>query len=300
MDSRPPTAAAPIVCFGEMLWDCLPSGAFPGGAPLNVAYHLHRQGAPVRLVSAVGADGDGDRLCRWLAGIGLPAAFVARHLDLPTGIVQAVTGPGGEVCYTIAAPVAWDRIEVDAATARDAAAAVFGSLALRSPANRHALTRLLAGLPPAAWRVFDVNLRPPHDDLARVRRQAAGVTLLKLNTAEAVRLAAAAGECPGSVPEEALARTLATALDVRHVCITAGRRGAGLLFAGRWHWEAGQPVAVADPVGAGDAFLATLLRALLAGAEPADALHQACRIGEWVASRPGATPAYESAPAAAR
>jgi fructokinase len=32
-----------VVCFGEVLWDIFPSGAVPGGAPMNVAYHLHKQ-----------------------------------------------------------------------------------------------------------------------------------------------------------------------------------------------------------------------------------------------------------------
>ena len=32
-----------IVCFGEVLWDLLQSGAQTGGAPMNVAYHLHKQ-----------------------------------------------------------------------------------------------------------------------------------------------------------------------------------------------------------------------------------------------------------------
>ena len=34
----------PVVCFGEMLWDVLPAGAKPGGAPMNVAYHLQKFG----------------------------------------------------------------------------------------------------------------------------------------------------------------------------------------------------------------------------------------------------------------
>ncbi len=33
-----------IICFGEVLWDMLPTGAKPGGAPLNVAVHLKKQG----------------------------------------------------------------------------------------------------------------------------------------------------------------------------------------------------------------------------------------------------------------
>ena len=39
-----------VLCFGEMLWDALPRGLFPGGAPMNVAYHLARRGAPPRVV----------------------------------------------------------------------------------------------------------------------------------------------------------------------------------------------------------------------------------------------------------
>ncbi len=31
-----------MICFGEILWDCLPTGRFPGGASLNVAYHLRQ------------------------------------------------------------------------------------------------------------------------------------------------------------------------------------------------------------------------------------------------------------------
>jgi fructokinase len=42
------------LCFGEILWDSLPAALFPGGAPFNVGYHLHKLGADVRIVSAVG------------------------------------------------------------------------------------------------------------------------------------------------------------------------------------------------------------------------------------------------------
>ena len=50
----------------------------------------------------------------------------------------------------------------------------------------------------------------------------------------------------------------------------------------------------ADSVGAGDAFLAGLLLALLGGdASPAAALQEACRVGAYVAGAPGATPRLE-------
>lgn len=287
-------AAPPLLCFGEILWDQLPHGSFPGGAPFNVAYHLRRQGAAVRVVSAVGRDALGDELLRRLAAWGLATDAVARHADLPTGTVTATLGPGGDAHYEIAAPVAWDRIVVaDSLRLPPAAAVVFGSLALRSTANQHALEKLFSFLPSAAWRVFDVNLRPPFDDLEVVARFARGVTLLKLNAAEAARLAAAAPESAGR--EESDARALAARYGAGQVCVTAGARGAGLLIGDRWHWEPGRPVRVVDTVGAGDSFLATLLVGLLAGLAPDAALGRACRVGEWVATQPGATPDYTAA-----
>ena len=78
--------------------------------------------------------------------------------------------------------------------------------------------------------------------------------------------------------------------------MAAGERGAGLLRDGAWYWEPGRPVTVADTVGSGDAFLASLVSHLLAAQlGPAAALAAACRLGEWVATQRGATPAYDSA-----
>ncbi len=144
-------------------------GLFPGGAPFNVAYHLHRQGADVKVVSALGRELLGDELLRRLTGCGLGHVGIARHTDLPTGYVRATVSANGDASYEIVTDVAWDRIETSdtlLATARHAQALIYGSLAQRSPANRAALDRLLAALPANAWRIFDINLRPPHDDPA--------------------------------------------------------------------------------------------------------------------------------------
>jgi fructokinase len=287
---------APILCFGEILWDCLPEGLFPGGAPANVAYHLHRHGEDARLVSALGRDLLGDELLRRLRRQTLNTDHLARHPGLPTGTVVAEVSATGDARYAITRDAAWDRIPADApalAAARRAAALVFGSLALRETPNRASLDALLAALPPAALRAFDVNLRAPHDDLPLVRSLAPRATLLKLNAAEAARLADdPAGETPGA--EETHAR----ALHSRHGCplvlVTSGPRGAGLLREGRaWTWEPGRPVEVVDTVGAGDGFLASFLHHLLPGqSSDGEILSRACRHGEWIATRRGATPAY--------
>lgn len=293
----PMTVSTPrILCFGEILWDFLPAGLFSGGAPLNVAYHLHRQRAQVQLLSAVGRDLLGDELLRRLHHWGLSTETIIRHQGLPTGYVVATLGTGGDASYEIVPSVAWDQILVETEglrAAMTARALVFGSLAQRSPFNRAALDRLLAVIPAEAWRVFDVNLRPPHDDLELVRHLADRTTLLKLNAAEAARLHDGGAETPGR--EEADARTLASRHGCRIVCVTAGERGAGLLREGQWHWKSGQKVAVADTVGAGDAFLAALLAGLLGGQlDDAGCLARACRLGEWVATQRGATPFYDA------
>ena len=51
-----------IVGMGEALWDCLPEGKKIGGAPANFAYHASQFGFDSRVVSAVGADADGDEI----------------------------------------------------------------------------------------------------------------------------------------------------------------------------------------------------------------------------------------------
>jgi fructokinase len=282
-----------VVCFGEVLWDFLPDGLFPGGAPFNVGYHLHRHGLRVHLASAVGRDLLGDELLRRLKHWGIDAVGVARHQGLPTGYVRAELSATGDAHYEIAPSVAWDQIATGEDTilaTHDARALVFGSLAQRSTFNRAALERLLAVLPDAALRVFDVNLRPPHDDLALVLDLARRATLLKLNKAEAARLC---DDSAGFGQEEAHARQLADQTGCQLVCITAAEHGAGLLHAGHWRWEPGRPVAVVDTVGAGDSFLASLVASLLRGDLPAaEILARACRLGEWVATQRGATPTY--------
>lgn len=48
-----------IVGIGELLWDMLPEGRKPGGAPANFAYHISQFGLRGTVVSAVGSDEPG-------------------------------------------------------------------------------------------------------------------------------------------------------------------------------------------------------------------------------------------------
>ena len=281
-----------VACFGEVLWDCLPRGLFLGGAPMNAAYHLSRQGLRVLPLTAVGKDFLGDEALRRLRSWGVDTRFVGQHDDRPTGTVSATLDANGVASYRIERNVAWDRIGISAKlteAARAPDAIVFGTLALRGRGNRHALTELLSSWP-AALRVVDLNLRSPFDGKGVRAFALRAAQLLKLNDEELGILVGQRLRNPSSLASAA--RGLSREYGIARICVTAGARGAGLWWDGEWMWEDAKPIEVRDTVGAGDAFLAGLLGTLLRKGTADEALRRACRLGEFVASRDGATPDY--------
>jgi fructokinase len=78
-----------VICFGETLWDVLPSGKMLGGAPMNVAYHLNRLGIPTALISRVGQDKWGDELLQFMRKRKIPTEFVQVDSEHSTGEVLA-------------------------------------------------------------------------------------------------------------------------------------------------------------------------------------------------------------------
>lgn len=291
---------APVICFGEALWDCLPRGLFLGGAPLNVAYHLQCLGRASLPVSAVGDDALGDEIRRRLGIWGLNGDGISRN-DRPTGMVRVAVDAQGQPSYDIVAHVAWDAIALTpAATAAiaQAPALVYGSLAQRDEANRRLLADIRHRCP--GLQVYDINLRSPYDDLELARALAQGCDLIKVNDLELARLVGTNALASIASLADAARRLVADGL-TRSVCVTAGARGAGLLdTTGTWHWCEPEPITVRDAVGAGDAFMAALVDGLLDEAEPAAILLRASRLAEFVACSDGATPSHALAPAVAR
>ncbi|WP_438481321.1 PfkB family carbohydrate kinase [Oleiharenicola lentus] len=287
-NARPVTVAT----FGEALWDILPRGMFLGGAPLNVAYHLSRHGVRALPITALGRDFLGDEIAQRITAWKMDPRFIARLTRWPTGTVRASLSASGSATYQIAQHVAWDRISVPPAlpASQPPAAIVFGTLALREPANRRQLTRICAAWP-TALRVLDINLRAPFDRADAIAFALQHAQLVKLNDEELARFSGKKVTTPSLM--HAAVEIFAHRNALTQVCVTAGARGAGLYWNGKWHWEPGRKVVVRDTVGAGDAFLGALLAALLAHKQsPQRALARACRLGEFIAARDGATPPY--------
>jgi len=282
--------AGEILCVGEVLWDALPDGLFLGGAPFNVACHLHSLGEPVRFASRVGEDELGREIRRRAERAGLDAGLLQQDPHLPTGFVAVHLDPKGSPSFEILAPSAWDRIEASGPlveAARSARALVFGSLAQRDAASRETIRRLIELSP---RRVFDVNLRPPFDRREVVLECLARTHILKLNDAEWPVVCDWLGM---TADIHRGAENLAAHLGLETVWVTRGARGAILWHRGRLIEHPGFRVEVADAVGAGDAFLAALIAGLLRDRDPSIVLDEANALGAYVAGRRGATPPHD-------
>jgi fructokinase len=279
-----------ILCIGELLWDSLPAGLFLGGAPFNVASHLHAQGVPASLVSRVGDDQLGQEALERLQRQGMHAELIQLDRTLPTGFVRVGLDAQGVAEYDIVRPAAWDAIELTDVLLERAVRAemiVFGTLAQRSLITRYTIERLWQT---DSVRVLDVNLRPPHTDRETVCRSLAHADIVKLNEHELAQLAGWLGW-----PAETAARAaaLAETFGCSRVCVTRGEDGAALWHDGEWTEHPGFEVPVRDTVGSGDAFLATLLAGIRRGDAAWQLLQRANAVGAWAATQNGAVPAYD-------
>lgn len=278
-----------VICFGEVLWDILPTGQQPGGAPFNVAVHLHQLGQPVELISRVGDDELGRELLAFIESKGLSTAHVQQGHTHLTGVVKANVDDANEVVYKIVQPVAWDYIQYEPALAELVAQAdvlVYGSLVARQSGSRETLYRLLEN---AQFRVFDVNLRPPHYTKEITKYLLDKSHLVKMNHHELAEIMEWFGRGPVHDRAEAM-QWLAERYQLQAVCVTCGADGAMLWTGRRLYRAPGLPVQVRDTIGSGDAFLAALLKGWLAAEEPEAMLRFACAAGALVATHQGATP----------
>lgn len=281
-----------VVGLGEILWDVFPDGKRLGGAPANFAFHARRQGCDGIVVSAVGTDASGAEISAFLERKKLPALLP--RVPEPTGTVAVSTDSDGVASYVFAENCAWDNIPFSAETeniARRSAAVCFGSLAQRDSRSRATVQRFLESVPASALRVFDINLRQNFYTAETIETSLAHCSILKLNENEAPILAGLLGINPCS-REDFFATLFEKFPALRIIVLTLGKAGSAV--AGRDGVRSEMPadvrIRVVDTVGAGDAFTAGFVAALLHGADVATAHRRAAEIAGFVCSRAGAMP----------
>lgn len=280
-----------ILCIGEILWDNLPSGAKPGGAPMNVALHLTRVGQQVAVASKVGNDEQGKKLLNFLETSGLNTDLIQIDETLPTSEVLVHLDANNNATYEICEPVAWDDINLTESlskTAKESGLIIYGSLASRNTASRNLILNLLEN---DALKLIDVNLRKPYDTREIVEMLIRKSDVVKLNDDE-LRVFGQWNEIQLQ-DEKSLVSWFASHYQSKMVIVTKGDKGAILFAEGEFYEHPGFKVNAVDTVGAGDAFLAGFIASLYQGKSNDKALEFACATGSLVASKAGATPEYD-------
>ncbi|MDJ1466582.1 carbohydrate kinase family protein [Xanthocytophaga flava] len=278
-----------IVCFGEILWDVLPTSKQPGGAPMNVAADLRNFGVNAQLISRVGNDELGNELIDFLKQKGIPTELVQTGQSHLTGVAKANVSDANEVTYKIVQPVAWDYIQLTQSmeqTVKQSNFFVYGSLVARSQQSHETLLSLLKIAP---HKVFDVNLRAPHYTRELVEDLLHQAHIAKLNEHELAELAAWYGN---STNLHVTMQTLQDRYSLDTVCVTLGAQGAALLNKDGFFQQSGFIVEVKDTIGSGDAFLAAFLYKTLQNEEPKKTIEFACATGAFLATKQGATPQF--------
>lgn len=278
-----------ICCIGEVLWDSLPSGLYLGGAPLNVCYHLNRLGIDSVIASRVGNDRLGKEALRRIKNLNIPTELIQLDEKNETGFVEVKLTMEGDPRYEILKPAAWDHIELSDPLGdeiKNCWGLVFGSLAQRHEISRKTIQEL--------WKndvrlIFDMNLRKPfiNEEVLHLSLQKADI--VKMNEEELNYLKdwySLSGSSQNAV------ETLADQFNCPVICITKGAKGSMLFLNSRWYEHKGFPVKTKDVVGAGDAFLASLLYGIITKKEGKEMLACANATGAVVARKDGAMPDY--------
>jgi fructokinase len=279
-----PRDRSPVI-FGEVLYDCFPDGAkVLGGAPFNVAWHLHAFGLSPLIISSVGEDALGEGVRAAMRGWQMDMRGLQTDHAHPTGSVT-VELVGQEPHYTIEQQRAWDHIDkTRLPSVSDAPLLYHGTLALRNGRSREALEYLRRTL--GSMVLLDVNLRDPWWRRDQVLAFAGAADWVKLNEGELDSLGGTgAGDLPSRAREFLSRHTLAG------LVVTLGAKGAFACTAAG-ETASVEPVAVqkvVDTVGAGDAFTSVLIFGIMHRWPLVDTLRRAQDFASRVVTQRGAT-----------
>jgi fructokinase len=302
---------AVVTVIGEALIDLVPVGApdryqaRPGGSPFNVAIGLARLGHRTALMARLADNAFGRLLREHAAAEGIDLSC-APHAKEPTTLAIVSMDAHAQASYDFyhqgTSDWQWSAAETSRLPAETAVLHIGSAASWTPPGDLHiqaAASRLRAD--GNVLISYDPNVRPALlEDPIRAR------TLIE-RTVATTHLVKASREdidwlYPHTSVDQVAARWLG--LGALMVIVTDGARGAHLMRAGSpaLH-RPGRQVAVADTVGAGDAFTAGMLGALIrAGlhtpgllkSSPADALaaalDEAILVSAMTCERIGADP----------
>ena len=266
-----------VLLFGEVLFDVFPDGARLGGAPLNLAIHLHRLGAEAMLLSAVGEDELGDRALREIVRQGVDTTRIVR-VPRPTGSVKVTLDEAKIPSYCFLSDCAYDFIPRPEMDFSGFDLFCFGTLAQRGASSRSTLRKIFPGI---SCKIFcDVNLRQNFYSKEILEESLRISHLAKLNDEELEVISRLFGIAPQL-------DAVAERFQLETVILTLGPQGCEVWNEGRSVFSPACPAEVVSTVGAGDAFSAGFLYHYLSGSGIEIAAQAGNQLAAKVASLPG-------------
>ncbi len=242
-----------MICFGEILWDCLPTGKVLGGALLNMTVQMHNLGLKPLIISAVGDDVLGDELLEDIDNLGLDRSHVARLGYYPTSTVDIILDEKGVPTYDIKMPVAWDAIPISDSLLEIAAqtGVIYGTMAQRmDDQSRKSLDKLLEH---SKLNFFDANFRFPFTSKELVLKYLPAAHIFKINEAE---FPVVLDWLSIDLEEDDAMSEVVNRFDLDVFILTKGAKGSKVFDGSIFVIHPGHKVEVDDTVGCGDAFTA--------------------------------------------
>ncbi|MDH5761709.1 MAG: PfkB family carbohydrate kinase [Nitrospinota bacterium] len=283
-----------VLVYGEVLFDKFPDRTSLGGAPFNYAFHLNHLGVPVRLISRVGGDQQGQDIMKRLQSIGFSIEGVQLDIIHPTGEVEVNLDDKGVPEFNILPDRAYDYIEFDsyieALARKEIALVYFGTLAQRHSTSAETLYKILKLLSSRSTFMMDINLRYPFYTPDVIEKSLQNCDILKVNQDE---LSVIKESLSFSSPVSRLPWYLLDRYKIGFLCVTKGEEGTELYEAGSkvsFHCPGLPQEEVVDTVGAGDAFCAMLTAGYLAGWPKQTLIEKATEFSHQICEFSGALP----------
>jgi len=232
----------------------------PGGKGANQALAAAKLGAEVLLIGRVGDDAMAGEALALMQGFGVDLSGVEVDLAAPTGVALIAVDPSGDNQIVVAAGA--NHLVTPEQLPTRIETALIVQLELPTPTVEAAVGR--------ATGFVCANLAPAQPVSEQLLKRC---DLIVVNAIEAAFY--------GDLLHRGGGR----------VVVTQGSAGAVMFHRGEEVARAEPPTVTAvDATGAGDAFVAAMVVALLDGMEPGAALNFACAAGALAATRAGAQP----------
>jgi fructokinase len=232
----------------------------------------------------------GDKALKSISGLQISDQYIQVNHHYPTGTVNVFFDEFKNPDYEIIKNVAYDFVTFNDSLEKlilQSDCICFGTLAQRNNTSRQTLHELLKRFK-GKYRFYDLNLRKDCYSDEIIISSLGNTDILKLNKQEAYKINDIL--CLGKEGLPEISMELIKKFQLQYCVITLEEYGSlAVSFDGEIVYNPGFKVKLADPLGAGDAFSAGFLDALLKGKSLKEASESGNQLGAMVATKKGAT-----------